>query len=57
MAGAEFEAGLARIRSKESNQHKQGRSGSKVPMLKYRGDKNPTSSGGINRPTKGYKHE
>jgi hypothetical protein len=45
---------------KETNNHKQGRSGSGTPMKKgpaFRGGSvsgnNPTSGGGINRPLKG----
>jgi len=54
MSGSEFEAGLARIRSKESNQQKQGRGAdAAIPKMKLRGDNNPTKSGGINRATQG----
>lgn len=54
MSGSEFEAGLARIRSKETNQQKQGRgTDAATPKLKMRGDKNPLKGGGINRATQG----
>lgn len=46
------ESGLSRIKSREKNQHKQGRSGGQTPTMGLKGDKNPTSGGGINRSTK-----
>jgi hypothetical protein len=51
MSGSDFEAGLKRVSGKETTNQMQGRSGSKVPMTRLRGDKNPTKSGGINRAT------
>jgi len=48
---ADFESGLSRAKRMETNQHKQGRSGSKVPTTMLKGDSNPTSKGGINRST------
>ena len=48
------ESGLARVSRMEKNTFKQGRTGAETPKKMLRGDKNPTSSGGINRPTKGY---
>lgn len=53
MSGAGFEDGLKRVRRMESNQHKQGRSGSGTPKHMLKGDTNPTKGGGINRSTKG----
>lgn len=54
MSGSDFEAGLARVRSKETEQQSQGRGkDAATPKLKYRGDKNPLKGGGINRATQG----
>lgn len=49
------EAGLERIKSKEMTNQMQGRGTDAVPQqrTKLRGDKNPVSGGGINRPTQG----
>lgn len=57
MAGQDMEAGLKRASSKEMSQQPQGRTGGKVPIKSLTGDSNPTSGGGINRPTKGYKKD
>lgn len=48
----------SKVSYSETNNHKQGRSGSKVPMKPgpakgRRGKVNPTKSGGIHRSTKG----
>jgi hypothetical protein len=57
MSADSHSQGLARIASKETNQHKQGRGkDAATPKLKERGDSNPTKSGGINRAPQGYKH-
>ena len=47
--------GLARIASKETTNQMGGRGTDAVPQqrMKLRGDKNPISGGGINRPTQG----
>ena len=48
--------GLSRISSKESNNHKQGRSGGatpKKPGVTKAASQNRTQGGGINRPLKG----
>lgn len=56
MAGGGFEQGLARVSAKERTNQMQGRStDAAVPKTQLRGDMNPTSGGGINRATKGYK--
>lgn len=51
---SDFDTGLKRASSKETNNYKQGRSGAGTPMKKYgaggRGG-NPTKGGGINRAT------
>lgn len=51
------EAGLNRARSKETNQHSQGRSGGKVPMKSGPAVGNTSGNkikgGGITKPTRG----
>ena len=43
---------LGRVRSKETNQHKMGRSrDAMTPKMELKGDTNPTKGGGINRST------
>lgn len=54
MSADSHEAGLARIRAKETNSQKQGRGkDAATPKLMHRGDSNPTKGGGINRATQG----
>lgn len=56
MSGSNFEEGLARVRAKESENSMQGRSkDAAIPKTRLRGDTNPTKSGGINRPTRGFR--
>jgi len=52
------ESGLRRISQKEKSTYPSGGRGkdAAIPKMHFRGDKNPTKSGGINRPTRGYKH-
>ncbi len=51
---SDFDTGLKRVSSKETNNHKQGKSGAATPKKTYgisgRGG-NPTKGGGINRST------
>lgn len=52
--GNTHDAGNARVASRETNNHKQGRgAGAAIPKKHYRGDANPTKGGGINRATQG----
>jgi len=55
--GGDFEPGLARAKRMEKNTQSQGRTGGKSPEFKFRGDKNKTMGGGINRSLKSNTHK